>query len=463
MNPNHIIPVRPAPFRRWFFVSIAFGLLLLPPPKAGAQAAPVIYSFTNSTPITINNGFTDSSPFPSAIQVPVLPGVLQDVTVTLFGLSDVQSYSIEMLLTGPTGQGVDLMSDAGNGLVTNATVTITDYASPFPAGRITDGYYLLSGAAQPSGTAFPAYSPFYGQDTTNQMAGFIGTTLAGTWNLYEYYADFQPNVAALTNGCITGGWSLNFTMLPVAPGVTNLAAAPVATNSATLNANVIPGGAPTTVYFEYGLTAAYGNFSATNVLTNDVIDTQEVSLPISNLVAGGTYHFQAIAQNDAGTNLAGDMTFVTAGAAPAPGLQVSITNGNQLVLIVQGVPGLSYAILSTASFSPPINWTVVTNLTLTSAVEYINLGPLPGQPEFFVVEAAPPPPPSLAVSPGNGSGPVLTLSGNSGTQYIIQSAPSLSPPVAWTTWTNVTLTNPVQTISLGPPAGQMQFFRAEQP
>ena len=166
MNPNPIIPVRPARFRRWFLVSMAFGLLLLPPPKAGAQATPVVYSFTNSTAITINNGFNGSfaSPYPSTIQVPALPGVLQSVTVTLFGLSDVQSYSIEMLMTGPSGQGVDLMSDAGSGLVTNATVTITDYASPFPSGRITGGYYQLSGAAQPSGTAFPAGSPIGPQE-----------------------------------------------------------------------------------------------------------------------------------------------------------------------------------------------------------------------------------------------------------------------------------------------------------
>jgi hypothetical protein len=455
MNPNPIIPVRPARFRRWFLVSMAFGLLLLPPPKAGAQATPVVYSFTNSTAITINNGFNGSfaSPYPSTVQVPALPGVLQSVTVTLFGLSDFQSYSIDMLLTGPTGQGVDLMSQAGNGLVTNATVTIGDDGAQFPDREITSGTYQLSGYANPSGMGFSITSPFYGEDTTNQMAGFIGTTLAGAWSLFEYYEDYWPN------GSISGGWCLNFTMVPVAPpGVTNLAASPVATNSATLNANVTPGGAATAVYFEYGLTSAYGSFSATNVLTNDVIDTQEVSLPITNLAAGEMYHFQAIAQNDAGTNLAGDMTFAT----PAV-LQVSITNRNQLVLIVQGVPGFSYPILSTTNFSPPINWTVFTNLTLTSAVEYINLGPLPGQPEFFAVGVGVPAPPALAASPGNGSGPVLTLSGISGTQYIIQSAPSLSPPVAWSTWTNVTLTNPVQTISLGPPAGQMQFFRAGQP
>ncbi len=464
MNPNQITPVRPAGLRRPFLVFFAFGLLLLlSPTRAGAQVTPVVLSFTNPAPITISNGFSDSSPFPSSIQVPALPGTLQNVTVTLFGLSDVQSYSIEILLTGPTGQGVDLMSEAGDGLVTNATVTIADAGLPFPAGEIPSGAFQPSGASYASGTAFPYFSPFYAEDTTNQMAGFVGTMLGGAWNLYEYYGDYQPNVDALTNGWISGGWSLNFTLLPAAPGVTNLAASPVAANSATLNANVSPGGAPTTVYFQYGLTTAYGNFSATNGLTNDVIDTQEVSLPVTNLAPGTTYHFQAVAQNEAGTNLAGDMTFVTQVIVTTPTLRVSITNGNQLVLIVQGAPGSNYVILSTASLSPPITWTTVTNLTLTSAVEYINLGPLPRQTEFFAIEAALPAPPALTVSLGNSFNAVLTLSGISGSQYTIQSAASLTPPITWNTLTNLTLTNPVQTISLGAPTNLMQFFRAEQP
>jgi hypothetical protein len=453
MNPNQITPVRPACLRRPFFVFIAFGLLLLLwPCKAGAQATPVVFSFTNAAPITIINGFSDSSPFPSTIQVPALPGTLQFVTVTLFGLSDDQSYSIEELLTGPTGQGVDLMSEAGDGLVTNATVTIADVGVPFPAGEITSGTYQPSGASYASGTAFPYYSPFYQEDTTNEMAGFIGTPLGGAWNLSEYYVDFYPN------GSISGGWSLNFTLLPAAPGVTNLDASPVTANSATLNANVNPGLAPTTVYFEYGLTTAYGLFSATNLLTDDVIDTQEVSLPVTNLAPGATYHFQAVAQNEAGTNLAGDLTFVT-----TPILRVSITNGNQLVLIVQGAPGSNYVILATPSLSPPITWTTVTNLTLTNAVEYINLGPLPRQTEFFEIEAALQAPPVLTVSLSNNSIPVLTLAGNAGAQYTIQSAASLTPPITWNTLTNLTLTNPVQTISLGPPTNLMQFFRAGQP
>ncbi len=240
--------------------------------------------------------------------------------------------------------------------------------------------------------------------------------------------------------------------------MTNLAAAPVTANSATLHANVNPGGAPTTVYFQYGLTTAYGSFSASNVLSSDVLDTQEVSLPVTGLLPGTTYHFQAIAQNDAGTNLAGDSIFVTP-AVVAPGLQVSITNGNELVLIVQGVPGSNYVILVATSLSPPITWTTLTNLALTSAVEYINLGPLPSQPEYFVLEEAPAfqPPPELTVSIVNGTNLVLTVQGVPGSNYVILVATSLSPPINWTTLTNLTLTNAVESINLGPLPSQPEY------
>jgi hypothetical protein len=47
--------------------------------------------------------------------------------------------------------------------------------------------------------------------------------------------------------------------------------------------------------------------------------------------------------------------------------------------------------------------------------------------------------------------------------YTIQSTPNLSPPILWTPVTNLTLTSPVQSINLGPPPNQIEFYRAVQP
>src|ERR1039458_8090142 len=433
MNFNHITPAHPARSRRRLFLPIGLGflLLLLLPFKAGADGTTTVLSFTNAAPITIVDFLSDATPFPSPIPVPALPGVLQSVTVTLYGLSDLSSGGIEILLAGPSGQAVDLMNLAGSGLVTNADISFADNAASFSGGTITSGTF------RPSGTDFPFGSPFYQAATTNQLAGFIGTPLAGTWNLSEYYNDY-----AGADGSISGGWSVNFTLMPTPPAVTNLAATDVTVTSATLNANVNPGGAATTVYFQYGPTTAYGNFSGTNTLTLDVADTQQVALPVTGLLPGTTCHFQALAQNSAGTNASGDLTFVTP-AEPIL-LQASLTNGPIRALLLSGIPGPNYTILSTASLSPPITWTPLTNLTLTSPVQFIHPGPLTGPMEFFALLAgAPPTPPKLQISLTTSSTLFLIRPGPPGSNFPILSTASLSPPITWTPLTNLTLINPV--------------------
>jgi spore maturation protein SpmB len=540
-------PARPC---RQLSTAIGLGCLLalLLPSKAGADGSPTVLSFTNANAITINDGFTDATPFPSSIQVPALPGALQSVTATLYGLTDPQTFSIEILLTGPSGQGVALMCDAGNGAASDATITIADGAGLFPSGAITTGTYQPSGT---SGNAFPSYSTLYQEDTTNQLAGFIGTTLEGTWSLSEYYADF------VGPGSISGGWSLTFTMVEAAPAVTTLAASEVTPTNATLNATVNPDLSATMVYFEYGPTTNYGSFSATNTLASDLVDAQAVALAITGLAPGTTTHFQAVAQNSAGTNFGGDLAFVT--SATTSMLVESLTNGSKPVLNLYGNPGSKYIVLVTTNLSPLFTWTVLTNLTLTNGVQslnpdlaanvmdyfalvtnapevttlaasaltstnatlnatvnpnggpatvYFEYGPTTNYGSFsatntlapgladaqavalgitglaagttnhfqavaqdslgtnfggdlsFVTVAAPP---VLVASLTNGVKPVLTLYGSPGSTYAITLATNLSQGGAWILFTNLTLTNAVQAINLWPATNRMEFFRASGP
>jgi len=378
------------PARSWrrFFSAIGLGcvLALLLPRPVDADGGPTVLSFTNASAITINDGYTDATPFPSTIQVPALPGALQSVTATLYGLTDPQTFSIEILLTGPSGQGVALMCDAGNGAASNATITIADGAALFPSGIITTGTYQPSGT---SGNPFPSYSPLYQEDTTNQLAGFIGTTLEGTWSLSEYYADF------FGPGSISGGWSLTFTMVSGSPAVTTLAATNITATNATVNATVNPNLSASTVYFEYGPTTNYGNFSATNTLASDLVDAQAVALGIAGLAPGTTTHFQAVAQNSAGTNFGGDLTFVT--TATSSMLVESLTNGNP-VLTLSGSPGSRYIVLYTTNLLPPFTWTVLTNITLTNGVQSINPGHPSNQMDYFALVTNAPDVTTLAAS-----------------------------------------------------------------
>src|SRR5262245_55434212 len=97
----------------------AFSWLL--PAVAGAQ------TFTNSTRIDIpffSSGI--SLPYPSTIAVSGLTRPIQRVSITLHGLSHVDSRHIDMLLVAPNGAKLVAMSDAG-GPVANITMTLDDY------------------------------------------------------------------------------------------------------------------------------------------------------------------------------------------------------------------------------------------------------------------------------------------------------------------------------------------------
>jgi hypothetical protein len=558
MSFHQITPAHPARPCRRFFLAAAFGFLLLLPRNAAADGAPLVVSFTNATTLTNVDIYTNASPFPSTIQVPTLAGALQSVTVTLYGLTDLDTSGIEILLLGPSGQAVDLMYETSSGAATNVTLTIADAAAPFAG----EGATLTNGAYQPSGVPFGPFDfPFapiwdqFPQVTTNGLAGFIGTALNGTWGLYEVYNNIGNGP-----GGISGGWSLTFTLTPTNAAVTTLAASAITSTNATLNATVDPNLSATTVYFEYGPTTNYGSFSATNTLASDLVDAQPVAQAITGLPPATTNHFQAVAHNSAGTSLGGDLTFITAPSPPPPPpvLDAFLTNGDIPVLILHGTVGSNYVILLATNFLPPVTWTVLTNLILTNPVQVINPGLPASQMDFFALEtAAPvvttlaasnitatnailnatvnpsggpaavyfeygptaaygsfsatnilasgldeaqavaqavtglspgttnhfqavaqnglgtnfggdltfttaPAPPALGISLAGGASPVLTLYGTPGFSYVIWSATNLLPAITWTQLTNLTMTNAVQVINPGLPAGPTEFFRAAQ-
>lgn len=70
--------------------------------------------------------------------------------------------------------------------------------------------------------------------------------------------------------------------------------------------------------------------------------------------------------------------------------------------------------------------------------------------------------PMLEASLTNGATPVLNLYGHPGFNYVVMSTTNLSAPVNWTPFTNFTLAAPVQTITPGNVASQMEIFRAAQ-
>ena len=95
-----------------------------------------------------------------------------------------------------------------------------------------------------------------------------------------------------------------------APVIDEESTTAVSQTAATLQAEVNPNGADTRYRFEYGPTTAYGKSAP---LPDKDIGTSEqtVSVLVTGLVSGSTYHFRVVASNSEGVSEASDFVFTT--------------------------------------------------------------------------------------------------------------------------------------------------------
>lgn len=176
-------------------------------------ALPQTWSFTNAASITIRD--TNSAlPYPSTINVAGLPGIVSNVTVTLRGFSHTWADDVDVLLVGPGGTNVLLMSDAGQGPESNLTLTFSDAAaSAVPLPNLASGTYRPANYTDASilGDNFPNPAPSGPFGST--LSVFNGTAPNGTWSLY--FLDDGP----ADTGTVATGWTL--TIVTQAAPVTN--------------------------------------------------------------------------------------------------------------------------------------------------------------------------------------------------------------------------------------------------
>lgn len=177
-------------------------------------------TFTNAAAILINDQ-APATPYPSAIQVRCLPGLVTKATIAVRGLTHSFAGDIDMMLANPSGQTVMLMSDTGNrgGLVTNINLTFDDYAASYlPSNTlIISGTYKPTNynpAGQPA-DFFPAPAPTGTIQAT--LDTFTGSGGNGTWSLYVV------DDAQADSGMIVGGWSLTLWWDPTEPRIMSAA------------------------------------------------------------------------------------------------------------------------------------------------------------------------------------------------------------------------------------------------
>ncbi|MBI4713330.1 MAG: DUF2341 domain-containing protein [Planctomycetes bacterium] len=94
------------------------------------------------------------------------------------------------------------------------------------------------------------------------------------------------------------------------PTVNTTAATNITISSAQLNGTVNPNGAASAGWFEWGLTAAYGNTTSAQSLGSGAVDVA-VTATLTALSPGATYNFRAVANNPSGTTYGQNQQFTT--------------------------------------------------------------------------------------------------------------------------------------------------------
>jgi len=342
----------------------------------GGQAT---VNLANTNRITINDN-TIASPYPSTINVANVGGQITKLTATLSNVNHTWPSDIDVLLVGPGGQKVTLMSDAGtNADISSVTLTLDDSAAatlPFLAPIVSGTYrpanYL---GTQGSADSFPPPAP--GVPYTNvQLSVFNGTNPNGTWSLFVV-DDLLGDA-----GVISNGWRLSInTSDPITP------AADLSLGAAAWPNPVLLGGDVTCTLS----ITNNGPAMATNVVLTDPMPASIQFLAAS--VSKGTYANASgnfiwnvgtltnggkatatvvVKTTAAGTfsntvNVAGSQTDFNSGdnsvvmvttVVSQPSLSV-LRQGNELLLSWPSAAS-GFVIEATDTLSPP-NWSAVTN------------------------------------------------------------------------------------------------------
>ncbi|MCL4296729.1 MAG: S8 family serine peptidase [Anaerolineae bacterium] len=186
--------------------TVAFGFTL------GTTVTGPTLVFANTGAVTTPAGAPASTngaaaPYPAAINVSGLISPVSKVTVTLTSVAHTFPDDLDILLVGPGGQKVMLMSDAGGGTdISSATLIFDDAA----AGGVPDTGSIpaAGGIFRPTdftpGDSLPGPAPTGPYGTA--LSAFSGVNPNGAWSLYV------NDDATQDSGGINGGWRVGLTL-----------------------------------------------------------------------------------------------------------------------------------------------------------------------------------------------------------------------------------------------------------
>jgi phosphodiesterase/alkaline phosphatase D-like protein len=205
-----------------------------------------------------------------------------------------------------------------------ALATAAPAATTGPAQQVQFASATVSGTVNPSGAATSYYFEYgstsaYGVQTspTSAGAGTANVAVQQTLSGLAASTTYHYRLVATSPGGTAYGQDATFATTPTpAPAVTTGTATSVSFASASLTGSVNPEGVPTTYYFQYGATLAYGAKTAVESAASGTAP-QAVTAPITGLAPATTYHYRLVAASAGGTVVGADATLTTT-KTPAP-------------------------------------------------------------------------------------------------------------------------------------------------
>ncbi|MDO8518466.1 MAG: hypothetical protein Q7S26_04230 [bacterium] len=207
----------------------------------------------------------------------------------------------------PVGSAPTIQTSAANG-ITRTTATVNGEVLP---NRASTTYWFEYGKTTNLGAVTTLQSVGNGTATLPASAVLLGLDPTTT---YYFRIDAQNQFGTRNGTILTFKTTGPATVAPATPSVTTGSADKLTSSGATLHGTVVPNGADTKYWFEYGTDSLFGLAllrTTSHVSAGAGTVVVPIDTAITNLKTKTTYYFRIVAQNNLGITKGGSASFKT--------------------------------------------------------------------------------------------------------------------------------------------------------